>query len=512
MGTCEVISSSLETQDEIQSGISILSNGTHHEDHQPTEVEILAKQLESVVLQAIIKIEEEEEEEEDEEQEEEEEGKSHIYPLRPYATDCSFYMKTGSCKFGQSCRFNHPTERAFQPVQDQEKGTDENYGATVVDTGKIDCKYFRTPGGCRYGDSCRYNHPTQISENEGPELNFLGLPVRPSEVECTFYMRTGSCGYGANCRFHHPDPSAAKESQPRNSFPNGAYVRGGNNLSGMYPGDTMQASGISRGITDLSNGISSLNGLPYSGINYHQAMSPNAGWNQPKAQLNLKTHLPHQMVNISKKQDPSMLYEQVMQSEEFPVRLGQPDCDYFMRTGDCKYRAACRYNHPVNRSSKLQLPLLSTNSPYTKSKNSDFLGLTSGNIRRNGPTSLQLQQMPNGQYPERPGQPECEFFMKTGNCKFKSACRFHHPKDRISSPSALNQTGLPLRPGSKICRNYELQGTCKYGRNCLFDHPDNTSSAVSVGSANGEDYQPSNPVIAADLEPSKSDWGDDWVM
>ena len=95
-------------------------------------------------------------------------------------------------------------------------------------------------------------------------------------------MRTGSCGYGANCRFHHPDPSAAKESQPRNSFPNGAYVRGGNNLSGMYPGDTMQASGISRGITDLSNGISSLNGLPYSGINYHQAMSPNAGWNQPK--------------------------------------------------------------------------------------------------------------------------------------------------------------------------------------------------------------------------------------
>ena len=59
MGTCEVISSSLETQDEIQSGISILSNGTHHEDHQPTEVEILAKQLESVVLQAIIKIEEE---------------------------------------------------------------------------------------------------------------------------------------------------------------------------------------------------------------------------------------------------------------------------------------------------------------------------------------------------------------------------------------------------------------------------------------------------------------------
>lgn len=30
------------------------------------------------------------------------------YPLRPEAEDCAFYLKTGTCKFGFNCRFNHP--------------------------------------------------------------------------------------------------------------------------------------------------------------------------------------------------------------------------------------------------------------------------------------------------------------------------------------------------------------------------------------------------------------------
>lgn len=36
------------------------------------------------------------------------------------------------------------------------------------------------------------------------------------------------------------------------------------------------------------------------------------------------------------------------------------------------------------------------------------------------------------EYPQRPSESECQHFMKTGYCKFKSACRFHHPKPRLS--------------------------------------------------------------------------------
>lgn len=518
MGTCEEMSPTFETQKEINLGFS--SNGTHCDDEQqqqPTEEEVLAQQFESVVLQgnvdSDVKIEGDGGVGEG--------GKFQFYPLRPYAVDCSFYLKTGTCKFGQNCRFNHPSERGLQGVQDQVK--EENNG-TMVDTGKIDCKYFQTPGGCKYGDACRFNHSAQKVEKEGPELNFLGLPVRPLEQECTFYLRTGSCGYGANCRFHHPNPTAVKESEPRNSMTNDLYVRGGNNFSNMYIGEPLQSSGISRGISDLSNGINSVNSLPYAGMSsYHQAMPQNASWNQDQAQVNLsakRTPLPHQIMNnFSKKADPTTHYEQVMQSEEFPVRPGQPDCDYFMRTGDCKYRAACRYNHPVSQDSKLCLPPLSSKGLHSKSKNSELSHSNAGNIRKNGISSHQQNQLQSGQYPERPGQPECEFFMKTGNCKFKSACRYHHPRDRMSTPSpcALNASGLPLRPGSKICRNYELQGTCKYGRNCLFHHPDNDSLANPDAPTAVQDHSPSNIVAATDLRSSagnnvESDWGDGWVM
>lgn len=50
----------------------------------------------------------------DGDQQEEEEGREKrmmVYPVRPDAEDCSFYIRTGSCKYGSSCKFNHPLRR-----------------------------------------------------------------------------------------------------------------------------------------------------------------------------------------------------------------------------------------------------------------------------------------------------------------------------------------------------------------------------------------------------------------
>lgn len=41
-------------------------------------------------------------------------GTKYEYPLRPYAEDCPFYLKTGRCKFGMACKFNHPERKAYQ--------------------------------------------------------------------------------------------------------------------------------------------------------------------------------------------------------------------------------------------------------------------------------------------------------------------------------------------------------------------------------------------------------------
>lgn len=65
-----------------------------------------------------------------------------------------------------------------------------------------------------------------------------------------------------------------------------------------------------------------------------------------------------------------------------------------------------------------------------------------------------------GEFPERPGQPVCAYFLKTGDCKFKSGCRFHHPKNwaHKSDVCALSDKGLPLRPVSSyiFCCNFLL--------------------------------------------------------
>lgn len=76
-------------------------------------------------------------------------------------------------------------------------------------------------------------------------------------------------------------------------------------------------------------------------------------------------------------------------------------------------------------------------------------------------------------FPERPGQPECQYYMKTGDCKFGAVCRFHHPRERLlpAPDCLLSPLGLPLRPGEPLCIFYSRYGICKFGPNCKFDHP-----------------------------------------
>lgn len=53
-------------------------------------------------------------------------------------------------------------------------------------------------------------------------------------------------------------------------------------------------------------------------------------------------------------------------------------------------------------------------------------------------------------FPERPGQPECQYFMRTGDCKFGSSCRYHHPSEVMAPKTTifLSPMGLPMRPVS----------------------------------------------------------------
>ncbi|XP_058195907.1 zinc finger CCCH domain-containing protein 67 isoform X2 [Rhododendron vialii] len=316
-----------------------------------------------------------------------------LYPVRPDVEDCSHYVRTGACKFGPNCKFNHPFRRKNQFAKEKVKEREES----PERPGQVECKYHLSPGGCKYGKACRYKHSIRKTPAVPiVEFNFLNLPIRPGERECPFYMRNGSCKYGVNCRFNHPDPTA---------------VGGGDTLSGHGPGGAVPLHGASQ-----------------------STMSP---WSSPRALSETGPFAP----------------------VVFPPTQGIPS-PYPERNG----HQWLGNDHVYPAPSERRLP-----TPPAFSLN------TPAEINFYAPHK---QPMLIDEFPERPGQPECSYFLKTGNCKYKSGCKFHHPKNRLPKTAApyspaLSDNGLPQRPGQNICSHYNRYGICKFGPACKFDHPVN---------------------------------------
>ncbi|KAF2293230.1 hypothetical protein GH714_040580 [Hevea brasiliensis] len=261
--------------------------------------------------------------------------------------------------------------------------------------GQTECKYYLRTGGCKYGKACRYNHsrekppmlPAKTTVSPVYDFNFLGLPIRPGEKECPYYMRNGSCKYGANCRFNHPDPTTVG-SDPPSAFNNGGSA-------------ALQSS----------------------------SQSSVATWSSPRG---LNENAP---------------FVPIMFSATQGVTSQNPE-----------WNGSERSIHLA--------PAYVISNPATDNN-----------------VYAHQQHTLVDEFPERPGQPECNYYMKTGDCKFKSNCKYHHPKNQIpkSSPCALSDKGLPLRPGQHVCSYYSRYGICKFGPACKFDHP--TQPALMTGYA-----------------------------
>lgn len=288
---------------------------------------------------------------------------SMAYPDRPGEPDCIYYLRTGICGYGNSCRFNHPNHI----------GQANQHGGELPErVGEPDCVYFLKTGTCKFGSTCKYNHPRD-RRGAGPiVLNMIGLPMRQEEKACPHYIRTGSCKFGVACKFHHPQPS----------------------VDGSVP----YASTL----------------VPSSGI---------SAWSLPRA-----TYVSDPLLQTPQNYLPFLLphSQGVPPTQPWSTYMGNP-------------------------------------SPLTSS--SIFGG--SGSIEHSYPLTSAFN------LPERPGEPECRYFMNTGNCKYGSDCKYHHPKEKIAqlAASSLGPLGLPLRPGQAVCSYYSLYGICKFGPTCKYDHP-----------------------------------------
>ncbi|XP_077226927.1 floral homeotic protein (HUA1) [Tasmannia lanceolata] len=369
-----------------------------------------------------------------------------IYPQRPGERDCAHYMLTRTCKFGDSCRFDHPLWVPEGGIPDWKEVSLIPIGESLPERpGEPDCPYYLKTQKCKFGLRCKFNHPKDTVEvlnaaaqDSSETADTSILPERPSEPICSFYMKTGKCKFGANCKFHHPKdiqiPSAGHN--PSTGEQNELAVKDGEAAAGD------------------ANPV--------------------------------KTFVPF---------TPALLHN----SKGLPIRPGEVDCPFYLKTGSCKYGATCRYNHPewtvisppvdaVLGQAIISSPAANLSVGVIKPAASIFPNIDP----RLAQTSLGF--MPTV-YPQRPGQIECDFYMKTGVCKFFERCKFHHPIDRsVPTPSMMTQAiqqnvkltlaGLPRREGAVICSFYMKTGTCKYGPTCRFDHPP-PGEAIAMATAQG---------------------------
>ncbi|XP_057970415.1 zinc finger CCCH domain-containing protein 43 [Malania oleifera] len=309
------------------------------------------------------------------------------FPVRPGAEDCSYYLRTGMCKFGLNCRFNHPPRKRSQAVKERMKEKEE----FPQRPGQQDCKYYLRTGGCKYGKGCKYNHTRGKPALAAVlEFNFLGLPIRPGEKECPYYMRTGSCKYGSNCRFNHPDPTTGGGCDSPSS-------------------GSVSLQGASQSTIATWHSAGTLNETaPFMPVMFSPTPAPNPEWNGYQASIYSPEGNMHQTpayVMTSSTVEKSVYTDQQMGGEEFPERPGKPECSYYLKTGDCKYKSACKYHHPKNRSQKSPPPCTFSDK-----------GL-----------------------PLRPDQNICTYYERYGLCKFGPACKFNHPINHSPSiPSAMS--------------------------------------------------------------------------
>jgi len=93
-------------------------------------------------------------------------------------------------------------QKAAQALANQEIAAGRSPGRLPRRPGVSPCEFYLRTGECAYGLTCKWDHPT---DRLGPKLNAVGLPLRPGESNCTFYMRTGKCSFGQTCKWNHPD-------------------------------------------------------------------------------------------------------------------------------------------------------------------------------------------------------------------------------------------------------------------------------------------------------------------
>lgn len=549
---------------------------------------------------------------------------------------CAYYMTTRTCSFGDTCRYDHP---AWVPI-----GGIPNW-KEVTTVGAIDqsmlpqrptepdCAYFMKTGECKYGSKCRFNHPKEkldssimdeqsidanhvaaslIPVKPASSFNSRGLPLRPGEGNCVFYGKTRSCKYGSACRYNHPEillsgGRSGAALQPQQAVyvqspqqPNVQYQMVQATQDYAYPttttyqtatpayNTTTAAYPVATTYTTAAPAYAPQPATPYPGQQviteyvypagttmqvypsgtatqaypqgttapsfpagttpqaYAQAQAyppgtPTQGYPQgtivqqypgttpqvfSQAQTyppgtNSQTYPPGTIAQPQPQTYPpgTPTQSQGQAPQNYPPGTAAPQTVEYAYVGGQPPQAQQEYVYATQQATQNGTEYVySTEQPsqqagsdqYTTAYAIDASGqptasaeysYTAQTPQEYAYAAAQAYHQPvysmSLPHPQRPGEPDCTFYIKTGECSFGATCKFHHPPDRIPTgiPKPVkNQTavklslaGLPRRETEAPCAYYMKTGACKFGPTCKYDHPPPQEIiAKAVEAARGE--------------------------
>ncbi|KAF8681851.1 hypothetical protein HU200_045295 [Digitaria exilis] len=436
---------------------------------------------------------------EDQEVSREKIGLSAGYPQRPAKLNCRFYISTGSCSYGSSCHFNHPQLKA-----------------------NLEASSF---------PSEHRNH-----EVEFLELNRVGLPIREGARKCTYYMCNGTCRYGKKCCFNHPEevldaqlhtPTGWDDNNPQSSphskkSPEHATINDISSGSEIFPANIIRMLLPPQNVppcteekemkvkkdpewssaSDNSDGCCSADSsdgplckqehvnysarpecpflLKYGNCKFASACQYYHPKDKFPSRYHTRDNFPsryHPKDNFQSRHRPKT-DPQLEEASVYPEKPGEPECPFYMKTGSCKFGANCKFHHPKDLTPSMQRPsspkrLVAACEPHPAAR-----------------TTLQDHMYQQQKYPERPGQPDCRYYMQFGKCKFQSACIFNHPKERLSSGWHTAE-----------CPFYMKTGSCQFGSACEFYHPKDRCSRTG---GNGDDTVYEHDFVAESENVTKT--------
>ncbi|KAJ3671711.1 hypothetical protein LUZ60_007790 [Juncus effusus] len=421
------------------------------------------------------------------------------FPVRAGQPDCTYYLKYGSCRFGMKCKFNHPSKRKFSSHHKVKMTKVTESDQDDLKTKEVSSEYIeQKEHEENLDESCKdwtdHNEPEGVLESEmrgsakkKNESNvsalFIGwwdsrnassdestgtVPVTDTVVkgkdkestseitaqECKFFNRPGGCKFGKSCKYLHVEGKPEMPSVELNFL--GLPLRPGEKECPYYMRNTSCKYATNCKFhhpdptavpppTDESQNHNNHNYNNNTTTNNNNINNNISG----ETEAELPREKPHQANQMHKSSVPTVPMVQPVQSSWQEQRTGKEPVPYLVA--------------PPN-----YMPGLIPHHPYQMPVNPYFMPVHSfPHPPPPPPPSYE-------EYPERPGQPDCQHFLKNGFCKYRLACKYHHPRfppPQVPAGGFLSPVGLPLKPDQPVCVYYGRFGVCKFGPACKFDHP-----------------------------------------